>query len=199
MSGQVGNVYIISAPSGTGKTTLIKRVREILPDLHFSVSVTTRSPRADESDGRDYHFLSDDEFDDMVRNDQFLEWAQVHGKRYGTLREETEHLLKDGVDVIFDIDVQGAQKIMDATWEDIDEPEIITIFIFPPDLETLRGRLTNRPGGTNNIEDRLAVAGREMEIGSRLYIYRITNGEGSGGIALAVNDIVEVFRQNGAV
>lgn len=196
MSG-VGKLVIVSAPSGTGKTTLIRKVRELLPNLHFSVSATTRPKREVEEDGKDYHFLADDEFDRLIREGQLLEWATVHTRKYGTLRRETERLLREGTDVIFDIDIQGAEQILATVWEDVAEPEIVTVFIYPPNLDSLRERLLHRPGGTNNIEVRLGAAEKEMEVGRRLYANSIINQDGDEGIENAVLEFIEILRFNG--
>jgi guanylate kinase len=158
-----GILFVISAPSGAGKTTLVTALRQT-PDLVYSVSCTTRAPRAGEIDGQDYQFLSDADFRARVKAADFLEYAQVHGDFYGTLREPVLTNLKNGVDVLIDIDTQGAAAIRNC-----DDPFIrqalADVFIIPPDLEELRRRLMNRGTETaRQIDSRLATAAREMEL-----------------------------------
>jgi guanylate kinase len=192
---RLGKIIIVSAPSGAGKTTLIKGVRVRLPNLHFSVSATTRPPREGEVNGREYHFLPNDEFDALIRQGQFLEYADVHKRKYGILRKATERLLQSGIDVIVDIDVQGGEKILlNSVWETIAQPEIITIFIEPPNIESLRKRLLNRPGETNDLDIRLANARSEMDVGRRLYAHHIINGDGSEGIQRAIEDFIGILQ-----
>lgn len=197
MPSRLGKIIIFSAPSGAGKTTLIKGVRLRLPNLHFSVSTTTRLPREGEVNGREYHFISNSEFDALIKQDQFLEYADVHKRKYGTLRKETERLLQIGIDVIVDIDVQGGEKILlNSVWNTIAQPEIITIFIEPPSMESLRKRLLSRPGETNDLDIRLANAQSEMDVGRRLYTYHVINKDGDDGIKCATEDIIEILQSN---
>jgi guanylate kinase len=158
-----GVLFVISAPSGAGKTTLVEALRQT-PNFLYSVSCTTRTPRAGEIEGEDYQFLSDSDFRARVQAGDFLEHAQVHGDFYGTLRGPLLENLKKGVDVLIDIDTQGA-----ATIRNCDDPFIrealADVFIMPPDLEELRRRLLKR--GTESpeqIESRLKTAAREMEL-----------------------------------
>ena len=157
-----GILFVVSAPSGAGKSTLCDALRQT-PDFVYSVSCTTRAPRAGEIDGEDYHFLSETEFLARVSAGEFLEHANVHGKYYGTLRTPVLKNLKNGVDVLIDIDTQGAALI-----RQFDDPfvrqALADVFIMPPDLEELRRRLTKR--GTESAEQidlRLQTAAREME------------------------------------
>ncbi len=153
-----GLVFIISAPSGTGKTTLVRRVMEQLPSLRFSVSYTTRPPRANERDGVDYHFVSPEIFREMIDRDQFLEWAEVLGHYYGTAWVDVERLRSEGMDLILDIDTQGAKKAKEQLGE------AILIFLLPPSLETLRERLWRRGlDSAETIEFRLAHAKKDLE------------------------------------
>ena len=168
-----GILFVISAPSGAGKTTLVTALHQT-PDLVYSVSCTTRAPRAGEIDGQDYQFLSDADFRARVKAADFLEYAQVHGDFYGTLREPVLTNLKNGVDVLIDIDTQGATAIRNC-----DDPFIrqalADVFIIPPDLEELRRRLMNRGTETaQQIDSRLGTAAREMELW-RDYRYTITS------------------------
>ena len=165
-----GILFVLSAPSGCGKTTLLKRVMAELPGLVFSVSHTTRAPRKGEEDGRDYFFVSREEFL-AIRDRQpsgFLEWAEVHGNLYGTSRAEVERRQAAGLDVILDIDVQGAAQVRAAS-------DPVTIFIAPPSIEELGRRLRGR--GTEDektIALRLAGAQREMQASAE-YDYLIVN------------------------
>ena len=154
----VGLIFIISAPSGTGKTTLVREVIRQLPGLQFSVSFTTRLPRPDEREGGDYHFVSHSAFQKMVEKNEFLEWAEVLGNRYGTPRPDLKKMELEGVDLILDIDTQGAKKVT----KEIAQP--VLIYLLPPSLRVLRERLINR--GVDSLERvkfRLSNARRDME------------------------------------
>jgi len=154
---------VVSAPSGAGKTTLCDALRQT-PDFVYSVSCTTRHPRAGENDGEDYHFLSEGDFLARVKAGEFLEYAEVHGKYYGTLRQPIRSNLDEGVDVLIDIDIQGAAAIRTVGDEFI-RRALCDVFIMPPDLDELRRRLTKR--GTETVEQielRLMNAAREMEL-----------------------------------
>ena len=153
----MAKVFVITGPSGVGKGTLIERLLERLPELELSVSATTRSPREGEVDGRDYHFLSPEEFDRRVEAGEFLEHAGYSGNEYGTLHEEVERRLAEGRSVVLEIEVQGARQVRDA------KPEAVQIFIAPPDPAALRERLEAR--GTDSaeaIEERLRTAESEL-------------------------------------
>ena len=165
---------MVSAPSGAGKTTLVERIRKT-PNLFYSVSCTTRAPRAGEIDGEDYQFLSDADFRERADKGDFLEHAQVHGDRYGTLREPVVINLKSGKNVLIDIDTQGAAVIRNCGYPLIRDA-LADVFIMPPDLEELRKRLLNRGTETaEQIDSRLATAAREMEHW-RDYRYTIISG-----------------------
>ena len=164
-----GIAFVISAPSGTGKTTLLKKVIETLPDLKFSISYTTRSPRANEQEGEDYHFVSSDRFEEMVERGEFLEWAEVVGNRYGTPKASIERLAAEGFDLLLDIDTQGAKKVREKFGH------CILIFLLPPSYEALRERLVTRGlDSPEVIRNRLANAKREIEE-ARWYHYVIVN------------------------
>ena len=153
-----GLVFVISAPSGTGKTTLVKEVIQQLPGLQFSVSFTTRLPRPNEREGEDYHFVSHAVFQRMVEKNEFLEWAEVLGNRYGTPRPDLKKLESEEIDLILDVDTQGAKKAM----KEIDQP--ILIYLLPPSLKVLRERLSNR--GVDSLEMvkfRLSNARKDIE------------------------------------
>ncbi len=176
----VGLVIIVSAPSGTGKTTLVREVMQRLPSLRFSVSYTTRLPRPNEKEGEDYLFVSHSAFQKMVEKNEFLEWAEVLGNRYGTPRPDLKKLESEGIDLILDIDTQGAKKVM----KEIAEP--VLIYLLPPSLRVLRERLINR--GVDSLEMikfRLSNARRDMEEAYR-YHYVIINDR--------IEDAVEKLR-----
>jgi guanylate kinase len=140
-----GQLFIISAPSGAGKTTILKRVMGELAGLAFSVSHTTRPPRPGEVSGRDYHFVDREEFVKLQESGDFLEWAEVHGNLYGTSRSTVAGQLAAGLDVILDIDVQGAGQVRGRT-----EWQAVSVFIMPPSLAELEKRLAGR--GTDSPE-----------------------------------------------
>jgi len=161
--GRHGILFVISAPSGAGKTTLVEGLRQT-PNLFYSVSCTTRAPRGGEIEGEDYQFLSYANFRARVAGGAFLEHAQVHGDYYGTLRKPVLTNLKEGLDVLIDIDTQGAAAIRNCDDPSIREA-LTDIFIMPPDLEELRRRLLKRGTETaGQIDSRLTTAAREMEL-----------------------------------
>jgi guanylate kinase len=160
MSQSISRVFVITGPSGVGKGTLIKRLRERCPSLELSISATTRAPRAGEGDGVDYHFLTREEFDRRIDEKDFLEWATYSGNRYGTLRSEVEQRLEAGHSVVLEIEVQGAQQVRAA------KDDSVQIFIAPPNPAVLRDRLAGR--GTDSadaIDKRLETA--EIELASQ--------------------------------
>jgi guanylate kinase len=169
-----GILFVVSAPSGAGKTTLCNALRQT-KDFVYSVSCTTRTPRPGEIDGEDYHFLSKEEFARRLRDGEFLEHAAVHGHHYGTLRAAVLNHLNQGVDVLLDIDIQGAAAIRASS-----DPQIIDsladVFIMPPSLDELHHRLIKRATETQDqIEIRLRNAAAEMK-SWRLYRYAIISG-----------------------
>jgi guanylate kinase len=152
-----GNLFVVAAPSGAGKSSLVKALRELDAHVSPSVSHTTRAPRGQEKHGREYFFASEQEFDAMVANHAFLEWANVHGKRYGTSKRALADRLAGGADVLLEIDYQGALQVKQAF------PEAVLIFILPPSWEELRARLENRgEDAPEVIELRLKNASEEM-------------------------------------
>jgi guanylate kinase len=165
-----GILLVLSAPSGCGKTTILRQVMAELPGLAFSVSHTTRQPRPGEINGRDYHFVNPEQFK-AIRDQQpsgFLEWAEVHGNFYGTARQEVESRLAADMDVVLDIDVQGAEQVRRNA-------QPVTVFIAPPSLAELERRLRGR--GTESAESlrvRLANAEKEMQAAAA-YTYLIIN------------------------
>jgi guanylate kinase len=169
-----GILFVISAPSGAGKTTVVEALRNT-GKFFYSVSCTTRAPRGGEIDGTHYHFLSHADFLAKLEAGDFLEHAQVHGDYYGTLRGPVLANLKKGVDVLIDIDTQGAATIRNSD-DPVVRQALTDIFIMPPDVEELRGRLMKRGTETaQQIESRLATATREMELW-RDYRYTIVSG-----------------------
>jgi guanylate kinase len=174
-----GTLFIVSGPSGAGKTTLINRVREQLRalnlELYFSVSHTTRRPRPGEVEGKNYYVVSDEAFRRMVDKGEFLEWAHVHEQLYGTSKMEVLSRLRRGEDVILDIDYQGARQI--AGDAELNERSL-NVFIFPPSLDVLERRLRDR--GLNSdqeIETRLRKAIDEIDAGKEFYHYVIINDD----------------------
>ena len=164
-----GLIFVISAPSGTGKTTLVRGVMKQIPDLRFSVSYTTRSPRANEREGEDYYFVSPSLFQKMVEKGEFLEWAEVLGNRYGTALESVNSLASKGIDIILDIDTQGAKKVTEKM------DQAVLIYILPPSLKVLQERLVKRGlDSPEIIRLRLANARRDIEE-AHWYHYLIVN------------------------
>ncbi len=152
-----GRLFIVSAPSGAGKTTLCQAARKQLPDIVYSVSSTTRDPRAGEEDGKDYFFVDEKRFREGIENGQWAEWAKVHDHYYGTSAEFIDSHLNAGRDVLLDIDVQGARQILKRY------PEAVTVFIMAPSMDALRQRLEGR--GKDDpavIEKRLKNAAEEI-------------------------------------
>ena len=172
-----GILYIISAPSGAGKTTLCKEVIDIFPALRHSVSYTTRQARPGEEHGVDYFFVSAAEFERMVMADEFAEWAEVHGNRYGTARNTLDRFRAEGIDVILDIDCQGARQLKERYVGGV------FIFILPPSFNELRRRLDSRNSDSAEvIARRLACASLEIRE-ARWYDYIIVNDVFSKAVA----------------
>jgi len=152
-----GNLFVVAAPSGAGKSSLVKALLELDSHLAVSVSHTTRAPRGQEQDGREYHFIDEAAFRAMVARQEFFEWAQVHGALYGTSRKAIEARLQHGEDVVLEIDWQGALQIKALF------PHAVLIFILPPSWDELRLRLTRRgEDGADAIEQRMANAREEV-------------------------------------
>jgi guanylate kinase len=152
------NVFIISAPSGSGKSTLVNEVRSTVPGLEFSISYTTRQPRGSEQNGREYFFVTNEQFEQMIRNDEFLEHANVFGNYYGTARRFLDNAKQEGKDLLLDIDVQGAEQIKRKL------PDAVSIFIMPPNRSELEQRLRKRSLDAEEvIQRRLVTASREIE------------------------------------
>ena len=163
------NVFIISAPSGSGKSTLVNEVRRIVPGLDFSVSYTTRAPRGSEQEGREYFFTSREQFEKMIKQDEFLEYATVFGNYYGTARRFLKEAEEHHHDLLLDIDVQGAEQIKKKL------TKAVSIFILPPNRQKLEWRLRSRGLDAEDvIQRRLVTASREIENYSK-YDYILVN------------------------
>jgi guanylate kinase len=171
-----GNLFIVSAPSGAGKTSLCQKLTAVIPDIRHSVSYTTRPPRKGEVNDRDYTFISEHEFRKMAKKNEFAEWAEVHGHLYGTSRKRLEEIREAGIDVILDIDTQGAVEIR----EHYDDG--VCIFILPPSMEALRERLEKRMSNSpEEIDLRMKRASEEIK-DYKSYDYVIVNGDFSDAL-----------------
>jgi guanylate kinase len=180
----VPRVFVITGPSGVGKGTLIRALRERVPEVELSVSATTRGPRPGEREGSDYHFLSGEDFDRRVGEGEFLEWATYSGNRYGTLRSEVERRARGGAPVVLEIEVQGARQVRETM------PEAVRIFIEPPSPGELRKRLLGR--GTDApevIERRLEEARKELRAKDE-FGHRVVNDN----VDRAANELAGIVR-----
>lgn len=151
-----GIIFVISAPSGTGKTTICERLLDFFSDLKMSISHTTRKPREGERHGLDYYFVDKATFETMIKNGDFIEWAEVYGNLYGTSKKVINELLNDGVDILLDIDTQGAKSIKKLY------PDSVLIFIIPPSIEELERRLKSRGENLDTIKARLQKTKEEI-------------------------------------
>lgn len=176
-------LLIVSSPSGAGKTTLTSRLLGAIPNLRFSVSHTTRKPRAGEQDGREYHFVSRQQFQDLVARGEFLEWAEVHGNLYGTSRQEISRA-GDARGIIFDIDHQGARQIKSAA------PHAVTVFILPPSMQVLLERLRGRASDDAQTVERRYQGARDEITHYGLFDYVVVND----ALEDAVERLVGIFR-----
>jgi guanylate kinase len=182
-----GILFILSAPSGAGKTTLINGLRSVYPEIKLSVSCTTRARRSGEVNGRDYHFITARQFASMKDRGKFAEWAKVHDFLYGTLRQPLDRSIGSGSDLILDIDVQGARKIKRIY------PQAVLVFLLPPSWGELQRRLVLRgTDGQNTIRRRLTNARREIQEIIK-YDYYVVNRDVEGAIE-ALKSIVEAER-----
>ena len=183
--GRRPRLFVVSGPAGVGKGTLVARVRDERPMLGLPVSATTRDPRPGEEDGVSYHFISDQRFDELVEQGEFLEWAQVHDHRYGTLKSEVDACLSRGESVILEIDVQGGSNVASMY------PDTVRIFIEPPSWDELVDRLRNR--GTESEQSlaiRLHTAKSELEL-APTYDVRIVNDD----LDAAVSDLASTLER----
>lgn len=182
-----GMLYVISAPSGGGKSVVVQGLLKSNPGLTYSVSVTSRAPRPGEVNGREYHFVSRAEFEQMIRDDVFYEWAEVHGNFYGTRESTVREALERGTDVVLDIDIQGG---MSVKWR---SPDAVLLFLMPPSFDVLEQRLRARKTDSDEqIRIRLENARREMEYW-RFYDYVVVNDVLDATIRSAT-DILEAER-----
>ena len=156
----MGKLIIFSAPSGSGKTTIVRRIMQTIPGLEFSISATSRAPRGTEQHGHDYYFLSAEEFDKAIAEEQFVEWEEVYaGTKYGTLKSEMERIWAEGHTILFDVDVKGGVRLKNIFGE-----QALSLFVMPPSIEELRNRLVGRATDSpEKIEQRVAKAAEELE------------------------------------
>ena len=177
-----GLAFVVCGPSGAGKNSVIERVMEVLPGLSYSVSFTTRPRRSDEVDGRDYHFITDKQFTDLVENDEVVEHVTYLGHKYGTSRAQIKKVFAEGKDVILNIDVNGAKKLIDRGLNDF---SVVYVFLTPSSLEILGTRLHERGTETEKqMQARLAVAAEEMK-SMPLFEYLVINDD----LDTAVNEL----------
>lgn len=182
-----GHLFVISGPSGVGKGTLRKALFRIMTDLEYSISCTTRPPRNGEREGFDYRFIEREQFRHLARDGKFLEWAEVHGNLYGTLKEDVEGTLSRGKDMVLEIDVQGALRVKDVM------PEAVLIFIMPPTQRDLEERLRRR--GTEKDEElRLRLEDARFEMGlSARYDHSIVNDD-LGKALIGLKSVIQSYR-----
>jgi guanylate kinase len=191
-----GILFLISAPSGSGKSTLVSELRKQLSGVDFAISWTTRAPRGSEENGREYYFTTRDEFEQMVKQDKFLEHAEVFGNLYGTARQSLEEARSAGHDLLLDIDVQGAAQVRAKM------PEAVSIFVLPPNPKVLRTRLRNRSRAEGVVNEselyrRLSEASKEIE-NFRQYGYILVNDILDRAVAqLEAIVLAERFYRNG--
>lgn len=160
---------VLVGPSGVGKTTVVREILKLHGDIKYSISATTRTPRKDEVHGRDYYFLDISTFKDWIKEDRLYEWAIVYGDYYGTPRESVDEFLKEGYDVIFDLDIQGGSSVKSK------RGNTVTVFLLPPSREELRRRLLRRGDKEDIIVKRIKEVGREVDAAFR-FDYIIRNG-----------------------
>jgi guanylate kinase len=155
----MGKLIIFSAPSGSGKTTIVRRIMQTIPGLEFSISATSRAPRGTEQHGHDYYFLSAEEFDKAIAEEQFVEWEEVYaGTKYGTLKSEMERIWAEGHTILFDVDVKGGVRLKHIFGE-----QALSVFVMPPSIEELRNRLVGRATDSpEKIEQRVGKAAEEL-------------------------------------
>jgi guanylate kinase len=184
---QRGKLIVISAPSGSGKTTIAQRIMAMNPSLGFSVSATTRKKRDTEIDGKHYFFLTTEEFERRKNAGEFVEWEEVYtGKLYGTLKSEVERLLKEGHDVLFDLDVKGGLSIKKQF------PEACLIFIKAPSMDVLKARLVGRKTEDDEtIQKRLDRAALELELGKQ-FAHQVVND----ALETAVDDVQKIVKNH---
>lgn len=183
-----GVLFVLSSPSGAGKSTIAKKLLAAEPELSMSVSYTTRAPRPGEIDGKDYHFVTLDRFREMANNHEFLEWAHVFDNRYGTPKADVFHTLSEGKDILFDIDWQGAQQLQDKMSADV-----VSIFILPPTMAELQSRLHRRAEDSEEVIQTRLNNSRAEIAHWREYDYVIVNDDLNAAFD-AVQSIVKAER-----
>lgn len=180
-----GMLLVVSAPSGAGKTTIVKEILREFPNFGFSVSATTRDKRPGEVDGRDYFFLTKDEFEKRISSGELVEYEEIYSNYYGTLKSEVEKALSNGKDIVFDVDVNGGLSIKARF------PEAVLVFIKPPSVEALRKRLEGRGSETvEEIDRRMSRVGMELEKGEA-FDYIVVNDE----LKRAVTDVFGIINK----
>ncbi len=178
-------VIVISAPSGGGKSTIVKKLLQEVDNLSISISATSRQPRGQEVDGVDYHFLTKEEFEKRIKENKFLEYATVHDNYYGTLKSEVEKKWNNGKDIILDIDYQGGQQIS----KQLEKNKLLKIFILPPSMEILKERIINRAENSiEEIEKRLKNSRNEVNYASE-YDFVVINDD----LDTAINEIKSII------
>jgi guanylate kinase len=180
-----GHLFIISAPSGAGKTTLVKATLERFTDMLYSISYTTRKPRADEQNGVDYHFVSKQDFKKGIKKGHWAEWAEVYGNYYGTSAEFITKSLLSGYDILLDIDVQGTLQILKH------HPDSVTIFILPPSMNTLRKRLEMRASDSKAVIEKRLVNARKEMAQKKMYRHTIVNDK----LPAAIEELSAIFKK----
>ena len=183
-----GILFVFSGPSGVGKGTVLDRLFEKYDGVEYSVSMTTRSPREHEVDGEDYHFVSEEQFEEIKKNDGFIEWACVHGNCYGTPKKFVYEALEAGKDIILEIDIQGAKQVRQSF------PESVFIFLEPPSFSALEKRLARRDSENNETRKLRLENAREEIAEASMYDYRVVNDD----IDKAVEKLVDIFEKEKA-
>ena len=180
-----GVMFILSSPSGVGKTTLTKKIAEKNSNFSISISHTTRTPRPTEIDGKDYHFVSKEKFNLLIKNNNFYEHAKIFNNYYGTLKEPVINMLTNKIDVLFDIDWQGTQQL-----KKIKDLKLVTFFILPPNLEVLKKRLLNRHEGQEKlIKERMKKFNEEVSHWNE-YDYVVVNDD----LEICYNNILNIIK-----